>query len=445
MSTPQTLAGGGVGFGPITYPHWLASQLAPIQHTVPAPLHTPIAWPQAGPAYTFQRHGAAADNALDYPLAPAHAAVAELSSLSLPAQISGTDEMMLEQAHSRGRELVVNISSDSSDRRRRRSGQKSRSPSRSNRRGSSDQAPEAAHVTAMLDGFMAAPNAAVDIVGVQDSAWRRSRSTVAAAASSAHRQLSNEAAALSGAHDDPEDLVTRTPSPGSITHAAGGLRFMPGAHGIPKKRHQDAASLSTKSGSANGADDSSQDHFLRILEEFDDGLEKRGESSFSSSAVQVGEDAYFFRSEALGIADGVGGWTSARARSYAAAGGGSAADDDEATIAERARRARADPGLFSRLLMHYCEREVDAWKRGDPAWLVEGASNGVSDGERPQRSKDGLSMSFSGGDQGGAREDVADGRDDLLRRPLDPVEVMQKAYERCMDAVQHEVSRADLV
>lgn len=275
----------------------------------------------------------------------------------------------------------------------------------------------------MLDGFPVTTAPTVDLVGGNvDPAIRRRK-----AYGDIH--LYRQAAALSGAeYDDPEDFVTRTPTPGSITHAAGGLRFLPGAHGIPKKRHQDAAAAAANA--ATSRDDSSQGHFLRILEESGDATSKND----GSSAVQVGEDAYFFRPEALGIADGVGGWTSARARSYAAAGGGSAADDDEATIAERARRARADPGLFSRLLMHYCEREVDAWKRGDPAWLAETSSKTNGEGG-------GISMSFSNGGRESDKGQDAKLDDDRIRRPLDPVEVMQKAYERCMEAVQHEVGR----
>ena len=42
-------------------------------------------------------------------------------------------------------------------------------------------------------------------------------------------------------------------------------------------------------------------------------------------SVQVGEDAYFIRSDSLGVADGVGGWSGKKG---------------------------ADPALFSRLLMH---------------------------------------------------------------------------------------------
>ncbi|PWN35166.1 protein serine/threonine phosphatase 2C [Meira miltonrushii] len=51
-------------------------------------------------------------------------------------------------------------------------------------------------------------------------------------------------------------------------------------------------------------------------------------------SVQVGEDAYFLRPDALGVADGVGGWAS---------------------------RPGADPALFSRLLMHFCAVELSRY------------------------------------------------------------------------------------
>ncbi|KAH0835676.1 hypothetical protein J3R83DRAFT_9431 [Lanmaoa asiatica] len=61
-----------------------------------------------------------------------------------------------------------------------------------------------------------------------------------------------------------------------------------------------------------------------------------------SLAVQVGEDAYFIRENAMGVADGVGGWSRAR--------------DSCAT-----KRAPQDPSpsaLFARRLMHHCSAEA---------------------------------------------------------------------------------------
>ncbi|KAI8393380.1 phosphatase 2C-like domain-containing protein [Radiomyces spectabilis] len=53
------------------------------------------------------------------------------------------------------------------------------------------------------------------------------------------------------------------------------------------------------------------------------------------TSVQVGDDAYFQRRDALGVADGVGGWR---------------------------KHAGANPALYSRKLMHYAQLELDRIK-----------------------------------------------------------------------------------
>jgi hypothetical protein len=67
-----------------------------------------------------------------------------------------------------------------------------------------------------------------------------------------------------------------------------------GAYGIPK-RH----SSSIDSGRDVAGDAELRSHHLK----FGDGLDL---------AVQVGEDAYFVRDNAMGVADGVGGWCRTR-------------------------------------------------------------------------------------------------------------------------------------
>lgn len=53
-------------------------------------------------------------------------------------------------------------------------------------------------------------------------------------------------------------------------------------------------------------------------------------------SVQVGEDAYFVRSDSMGVSDGVGGWS---------------------------RHAGADSALFSRLLMHSAsDFNISGWE-----------------------------------------------------------------------------------
>lgn len=77
----------------------------------------------------------------------------------------------------------------------------------------------------------------------------------------------------------------------------------------------------------------------------------------SNQSVQVGEDAYFVRDNAMGVADGVGGWSRVRhpgkfiltfngiLETYFAPG----RKDDPTPSA-----------LFARRLMHFCSEEVDA-------------------------------------------------------------------------------------
>jgi serine/threonine protein phosphatase PrpC len=93
-------------------------------------------------------------------------------------------------------------------------------------------------------------------------------------------------------------------------------------------------------------------------------------------SVQVGEDAYFLRPDSLGVADGVGGWTS---------------------------RPGADPALFSRLLMHFCAVELSRY--------------------------DNLSATDLAADNGSLLNAWA---------AVDPVEVMHRAWERCVRASRRE-------
>lgn len=93
-------------------------------------------------------------------------------------------------------------------------------------------------------------------------------------------------------------------------------------------------------------------------------------------SVQVGEDSYFLRPDSLGVADGVGGWAS---------------------------RPGADPALFSRLLMHFCAVELSRY--------------------------DGLSASELAADDGSMLKAWAS---------VDPVEVMHRAWERCVRASRRE-------
>ncbi|OCH84857.1 hypothetical protein OBBRIDRAFT_785629 [Obba rivulosa] len=101
-----------------------------------------------------------------------------------------------------------------------------------------------------------------------------------------------------------------------------------GAYGIPKRSH---ASVAGRDGHGKfGATDKRADH--------PEALER---------AVQVGEDAYFARDNAMGVADGVGGWSKSR---------------------HVQRGSEASPSaLFARRLMHFCSEEVEAATASSPA------------------------------------------------------------------------------
>lgn len=98
-------------------------------------------------------------------------------------------------------------------------------------------------------------------------------------------------------------------------------------------------------------------------------------------SVQVGEDSYFLRSDSLGVADGVGGW---------------------------ATRPGANPAMFSRLLMHFCSVELsrhdDVLRR-----RREGHSGSPDIEAQLQKFWD-----------------------------VDPVEVMHRAWERCVRVARRE-------
>lgn len=99
---------------------------------------------------------------------------------------------------------------------------------------------------------------------------------------------------------------------------------------------------------------------------------------------QVGEDAYFLKDDALGIADGVGGWASSK---------------------------RADPALFSRLLMHFCKAELN--QRDSACLELTRADVPVDAAANPE--------------------------DPVVRwNNADPVEILQTAWERCVRASKRE-------
>lgn len=74
-----------------------------------------------------------------------------------------------------------------------------------------------------------------------------------------------------------------------------------------------------------------------------------------TSAVQVGEDAYFVTQSGLGVADGVGGWSSSK-------------------HAHSNPTQRANSSLFSRRLMHFCSQELaNTAGEPDPVQILQDA------------------------------------------------------------------------
>ncbi|KAF8580396.1 hypothetical protein K439DRAFT_1619853 [Ramaria rubella] len=94
-------------------------------------------------------------------------------------------------------------------------------------------------------------------------------------------------------------------------------------------------------------------------------------------AVQVGEDAYFLRSDSMGIADGVGGWS-------------------------KVPPATANSALFSRSLMHFCSYELSLLAPPPPP--------PSSSTEIPQPST----------------------------IDVHPIDILQRSYDRCIAAFQRQ-------
>lgn len=114
-------------------------------------------------------------------------------------------------------------------------------------------------------------------------------------------------------------------------------------------------------------------------------------------STAVGEDSYFARVDGVCVADGVGGWS-------------------------RSGKG-ADPGRWSRLLTHFCEEEVARWWAGTDDYIATEEEVSGWAARAWKRSSEG-------------------GRH---RRPLDPVEIMQKGYEKCLACAATEVSHRHLI
>ncbi|KAL7420201.1 hypothetical protein Q5752_005167 [Cryptotrichosporon argae] len=124
-------------------------------------------------------------------------------------------------------------------------------------------------------------------------------------------------------------------------------------------------------------------------------------------SVRVGEDAYFVRSDGMCVADGVGGW---------------------------ARRGGADASRWSLLLTHFCEEEVGRWWAGASEYVV-------ADPAPDRRADDDAGRRWTHiwvRDRAGAESEDVGLEAGKKRRPLDPVEIMQRGYEKCLACITAE-------
>ncbi|KAI0695673.1 hypothetical protein C8T65DRAFT_41043 [Cerioporus squamosus] len=110
-----------------------------------------------------------------------------------------------------------------------------------------------------------------------------------------------------------------------------------------------------------------------------------------SRAVQVGEDAYFVRDNAMGVADGVGGWSRLRRTAHGTEPSASA--------------------MFARRLMHYCSEEVHAASEQLEQTSVDAEAHSEVDDDIYAELEDSL-------------EDLEDGLDVLM--------ILERAYEKAL-------------
>ncbi|KAG8997380.1 hypothetical protein FRB93_000384 [Tulasnella sp. JGI-2019a] len=152
-----------------------------------------------------------------------------------------------------------------------------------------------------------------------------------------------------------------------------------GAYGIPKRR-------SARNDDGAGSGSSSQNYDL---------------------AVQVGEDAYFFREDALGVADGVGGWKHKDKEKRLGGANGNGNGKDTAI--------ESNSALFARKLMHYCSWELAEFhkknKKSPPTTKVATTSN------PPPAAKSTAPVSPSASSS---------------TPSPDPISILQTSYDRCL-------------
>jgi hypothetical protein len=174
-------------------------------------------------------------------------------------------------------------------------------------------------------------------------------------------------------------------------------------------------------------------------------------------AVQIGEDAYFFVRGSMGVSDGVGKNKVQKPRprsgpdDHSAPHSSGKEDVDGAMTGLVSRISRLgatqktepelqkrDPARFSQLLMHFCAAEADARETARVRRRKARAA------QRIRASRDHAEREEQKGDPGGRggteAEVDATKTEEAGGEGMDPIEIMQLAYERTVDCVRAEVS-----
>lgn len=224
-------------------------------------------------------------------------------------------------------------------------------------------------------------------------------------------------------------------TPVSTTSRVRGNRLVlrSGAFGIPKPRNSDhshhSSAGSTKTITSTSTSSSTHHSFTNV----------EGRAETRTRAVQVGEDAYFYGRCAMGISDGVGGWNVRKPRPRLSWLGGITRDPHERDPDEDDNdiKEKPDPGRFSRLLMHFCEVEAEAWERERLRMAAKVAA------QKGLRLPPGTPVIHEQDTE--ELDDVTEKHDADGVQPsrhkiplMDPVEIMQKAYERCIASTLNE-------
>lgn len=134
----------------------------------------------------------------------------------------------------------------------------------------------------------------------------------------------------------------------------------------------------------------------------------------------VGEDAFFQLPYALGIADGVGGWS-------------------------RKGDVRADPRRWGGLLMHFCSEEIGEWAAAKGEYSASPLSNGPAQSTSVERANvrgkvQGSPSNWKENLSGWRAEESRSAQNTSNRTLANPTLMMQKGYEKCLACFTAEVS-----